>query len=176
MVQLDEPAAVQSDPTVLELLLRNISRKTDLKPMTGRCRAPRTCGSAPVLCDGGRLAHVMGWDGMGWAVLCCAVLCCAVLCHGMWWVSAVRNIEHADKNPKKITSWIQNIQDVHLKKPPPTVHYSKNMPDVEKLMQIWPSEFEDALKAVPHFALCFFIWLDPTHTLSHYSTDTTAQR
>jgi hypothetical protein len=35
MEQLDEPAAMQSDPTVLELLLRNITRKTDLKPMQG---------------------------------------------------------------------------------------------------------------------------------------------
>jgi len=94
-MELDEPAAVQSDPTVLDLQLRSISKQQNLKPMT------------------------------------------------------VRSIEHADKNAKKIAAWIQNIQEVHRKKPPTTVHYTKNMPEIEKLMQVWPSEFEEALKTTP---------------------------
>eukprot|EP00472_Partenskyella_glossopodia_P002754 CAMPEP_0197517416 /NCGR_PEP_ID=MMETSP1318-20131121/2423_1 /TAXON_ID=552666 /ORGANISM="Partenskyella glossopodia, Strain RCC365" /LENGTH=322 /DNA_ID=CAMNT_0043066947 /DNA_START=182 /DNA_END=1150 /DNA_ORIENTATION=+ len=92
---LDEPAAQQSDPTVLDMRLRLASKQTNLKPMTVGC------------------------------------------------------IDHADKQPKKITRWIENIQKVHREKPPPTVVYSRNMPDIEQLMQVWPSEFEDLLKAVP---------------------------
>eukprot|EP00954_Amorphochlora_amoebiformis_P011948 933181-Amorphochlora_amoeboformis.AAC.1 len=61
----------------------------------------------------------------------------------------VRCIENADKNPKKITRWIENIQKVHREKPPPTVVYSKNMPEIEQLMQVWPPEFEEKLKSVP---------------------------
>ncbi len=58
----------------------------------------------------------------------------------------VRSIESADKNPKKITRWIQSIEEVHRKKPPPVVHYSNAMPDIEQLLQAWPSEFEEILK------------------------------
>lgn len=60
----------------------------------------------------------------------------------------VRSIEHADKHPKKLTTWIQNITEVHKKKPAPTVVYSKPMPDIEQLMQVWPPEFEHALKSL----------------------------
>ena len=31
-------------------------------------------------------------------------------------------------------------------KPPPSVHYSKPMPDIEALMQIWPAQFEELLE------------------------------
>lgn len=92
---LDEPASQQSDPTVLDLQLRIISKQSGLKPVT------------------------------------------------------VHSIENADKNPMKITTWINNIEDVHRKKPPPTVNYSKNMPDIEALMQVWPPEFEELLKTCP---------------------------
>jgi len=34
-------------------------------------------------------------------------------------------------------------------KPPPTVHYAKRMPDIEQLMQVWPSDFEEYLKSNP---------------------------
>jgi intraflagellar transport protein 46 len=61
---------------------------------------------------------------------------------------AVRSIEFADKNPKKVAAWISNVQDVHRQKPPPTVHYSKPMPEIEQLMQVWPQDFEEALKEV----------------------------
>ena len=61
---------------------------------------------------------------------------------------AVRSIENADKHPKKIAAWIANVQEVHRQKPPPTVHYQRTMPDIEQLMQVWPQEFEEALKEV----------------------------
>jgi len=92
---LDEPSANQSDPTVLDLQLRSLSKKSGLLD--------------PI---------------------------------------SVRSLENADKNPKEITKWIQNIADLHRSKPPPSVHYAKTMPDIELLMQEWPSAIEDLLNGV----------------------------
>ncbi|XP_025101749.1 LOW QUALITY PROTEIN: intraflagellar transport protein 46 homolog [Pomacea canaliculata] len=91
---LDEPCAKQSDPTVLDLQLRAISKQTTAKALV------------------------------------------------------VKRLEKAEKNPKAIESWIESIRNLHRSKPPPNVHYSRNMPDVETLMQEWPPEFEDLLKEV----------------------------
>ena len=90
---LDEPAAAQSDATVLELQLRAVSKKQ----------------------------------------------------HGD---VAIRSIEHAAKNPLEIERWIKSIEDLHRSKPPPQVNYRKAMPDIDKLMEEWPSEFEDMLRGV----------------------------
>eukprot|EP00904_Undaria_pinnatifida_P008712 jgi/Undpi1/4971/HiC_scaffold_19.g08323.m1 len=87
---LDEPAANQSDATVLELQLRAISKKQ----------------------------------------------------HGD---VAVRSIENAHKNPAEIDKWIQSINDLHRTKPPPQVHYKKDMPDIEVLMEAWPPEVEEII-------------------------------
>jgi intraflagellar transport protein 46 len=92
---LDEPSATQSDPTVLDLQLRSLSKKSGLLD--------------PI---------------------------------------SVRSLENADKNPKEITKWIQNISDLHRSKPPPSVHYAKTMPDIEQLMQEWPAGIEDLLNGV----------------------------
>lgn len=99
LVVLDEPAAAQSDPTVLELSLRAVNKAVISSP------------------------H-----------------------------ATVGTIEHADKNPARVLKWIQSIEDVHRKKPPPHVHYSRPMPDIEQLMQVWPSEFEQLLQH-PEFQL-----------------------
>ena len=48
----------------------------------------------------------------------------------------VKSVENADKNPKEITKWIQNMQELHRSKPPPNVNYTKLMPDIEQLMQV----------------------------------------
>jgi intraflagellar transport protein 46 len=90
--KLDEPSTAQSDPTVLDLQLRAVSKTSSMEPTQVRC------------------------------------------------------IEHADKNPKDISKWIQSISDLHRSKPLPQVYYSKPMPDIERLMQLWPPEFEDVLK------------------------------
>lgn len=91
---LDEPCAKQSDPTVLDLQLRAISKQsTDRKVV-------------------------------------------------------VKSLESAENNPKAIDNWIESIRDLHRTKPPPNVHYSKNMPDIDLLMQEWPPEFEELLKEV----------------------------
>lgn len=58
----------------------------------------------------------------------------------------VRSIESADKNPAKIDRWIQDINELHRSKPPPQVNYKKNMPDIETLLEVWPSEFESILE------------------------------
>lgn len=88
---LDEPASVQSDPTVLDLQMRAISKRQ----------------------------------------------------HGE---AAVRSIENASKNPAAVQKWIDSILDLHRSKPLPQVNYTKNMPEIEALMQVWPEEFEEVLK------------------------------
>ncbi|RLN54753.1 hypothetical protein BBJ29_007589 [Phytophthora kernoviae] len=57
----------------------------------------------------------------------------------------VRSIENAEKTPREIDRWMKSIADLHRTKPPPQVHYTKTMPDIESLMQVWPEEFEDLL-------------------------------
>jgi intraflagellar transport protein 46 len=91
---LDEPSASQSDPTVLELQLRAISKKLQYGDVV------------------------------------------------------VRSIENASKNPIAIEKWIQNISDLHRSKPPPQVHYKRNMPDIDSLLDVWPEDFEEALKTL----------------------------
>mmetsp|Transcript_21709 Transcript_21709/g.56359 ORF Transcript_21709/g.56359 Transcript_21709/m.56359 type:complete len:98 (+) Transcript_21709:845-1138(+) len=61
---------------------------------------------------------------------------------------SVKRLENADKKPKEITNWIDSINELHRNKPPPTVNYSKPMPDIESLMQVWPPEIEDLLQQV----------------------------
>ena len=95
LVALDEPASVQSDPTVLTLQLRAVSKASGNQPMM------------------------------------------------------VRSIEHAEKDPQAIAKWIQSITDLHRHKPAPSVRYSKPMPDIETLMQIWPAPVEELLEQNP---------------------------
>lgn len=88
---LDEPCAAQSDPTVLDLQLRSISKTTTSKAVA---------------------------------------------------VKQVTGDPH-----KTIDSWISSISDLHREKPPQTVNYSSQMPDIETLMQAWPPEFEELLQS-----------------------------
>ncbi len=83
---LDEPSARQSDPSVLELQLRAISKQSS-----------------------GRQAQV-------------------------------RAVEGGERQAKVVEKWVKDISDLHRSKPPPTVHYSKPMPDIDQLMQEWPPE------------------------------------
>ena len=62
--------------------------------------------------------------------------------------ASVRSIERADRNPKEITKWIESIEELHRKRPPPKVDYITSMPDIDQLMQVWPSEFESLLKDI----------------------------
>ena len=92
--RLREPAALQSDPTVLDRQLRALSK---------------TSGQEPV---------------------------------------AVRALEHAERNPKEVLKWVASIAELRRSAPPPSVHYSKPMPEVEALMQEWPASFEQLLRQV----------------------------
>lgn len=89
---LDEPCAKQSDPTVLDLQLRAITKQGTPKGVV------------------------------------------------------VKSVDDSSKIPRAIGNWIGSISELHRSKPPASVHYSKNMPDVELLMQEWPPEFEELLK------------------------------
>jgi len=93
--RLDEPTLNPSDPSILDLQLRSLSKNQDLQPME------------------------------------------------------VRSIENAEKNPKEIENWVKRIDDLNRSKPAPTVQYSRRMPDIEQLMQVWPAEFEEFLQSNP---------------------------
>ncbi|CAK0909867.1 unnamed protein product [Prorocentrum cordatum] len=58
----------------------------------------------------------------------------------------VRFIENAEKNPKEIENWFKRIDDLNRNKPAPTVRYTKRMPEIEQLMEIWPRDFEEFLE------------------------------
>ncbi|KAJ3412963.1 Intraflagellar transport protein 46 [Chytridiales sp. JEL 0842] len=90
---LDEPAGKQSDPTVLDLHLRAVTKSIAPVPQT------------------------------------------------------VRSLDSVSlrANSKPLENWIRNVKELHTAKPPPSVHYSRRMPDIEDLMQVWPAEIEEAL-------------------------------
>lgn len=58
----------------------------------------------------------------------------------------VKKVESAEKSTKSIDKWIKDISDLHRSKPPPTVHYSRSMPDIDSLMQEWPADIEQQLR------------------------------
>jgi intraflagellar transport protein 46 len=91
---LDEPCAKQSDPHVLDLTLRSLTKQSNLKQVT------------------------------------------------------VKSIDTSDNNRKALDNWIKSISDLHRTQPAPTVHYAKNMPEIDKLMEEWPPEFEELLKEI----------------------------
>jgi intraflagellar transport protein 46 len=93
--QLDEPCINPSDPSILDLQLRALSKNQELEPME------------------------------------------------------VRSIENAEKNPKEVENWVRRIDDLNRSKPAPTVQYSRRMPDIETLMQVWPADFEEHLQQEP---------------------------
>eukprot|EP00826_Nyctotherus_ovalis_P058442 TRINITY_DN8030_c0_g2_i4.p2 TRINITY_DN8030_c0_g2~~TRINITY_DN8030_c0_g2_i4.p2 ORF type:complete len:157 (+),score=41.96 TRINITY_DN8030_c0_g2_i4:402-872(+) len=61
----------------------------------------------------------------------------------------IRSLEDAEKNPKQIQQWINNVNELHKTRPPPTVQYTKTMPDIELLMQEWAPEMEEAFGQIP---------------------------
>ena len=61
--------------------------------------------------------------------------------------ASVPKIEDAAANGRKVTRWIESVTDVHQQKPQARVHYSNEMPDIERLMQAWPPQLESAIAA-----------------------------
>lgn len=58
----------------------------------------------------------------------------------------IKSIEEAEKHPKKIQNWIEQISNLHKEEIHNYVSYSKPMPNIESLMQIWPENFEEILR------------------------------
>ena len=60
----------------------------------------------------------------------------------------VKSIQNAEKKPNEITDWINKVDDLQKRKVPTEVNYSKNMPDIKNLMEVWPDKEEQAYKNV----------------------------
>ncbi|VDP60717.1 unnamed protein product [Schistosoma mattheei] len=57
----------------------------------------------------------------------------------------VKSIENAEQQTKVIENWIKSITDLYRVKPAPTVHYTRNMPEISELMAVWPTSFEETI-------------------------------
>jgi len=59
----------------------------------------------------------------------------------------IRSLDSQDikEDPLLIDTWITNINELHETKPRLNVIYTKRMPDIEDLMQVWPTEIENEL-------------------------------
>ena len=79
---LDEPSAKQSDPNIIELQLRSVSKTSNSR------------------------------------------------------MSKIKKVSDVDKEVKIVEKWIKDIEDLHRSKPAPTIQYSKQMPDIDHLMQV----------------------------------------
>lgn len=57
-------------------------------------------------------------------------------------------IEDPQKNRKALESWLESIEDIHRKRPPPVMMYSQKMPEMEELMEPFSPKFEETLKSL----------------------------
>lgn len=60
----------------------------------------------------------------------------------------IHSVANAHKNPKQVTGWIADVEELHKRRVAPTVFYSRKMPDVDTLMQVWEPEFEPVVSRV----------------------------
>ena len=60
----------------------------------------------------------------------------------------VKSIQNAEKKPNEITDWINKVDDLQKRKVPTEVNYSKNMPDIQNLMDVWPEKEEQVYKKI----------------------------
>ncbi|XP_035704758.1 uncharacterized protein LOC118434738 [Folsomia candida] len=58
----------------------------------------------------------------------------------------VKSLENASEHPDLVEKWVKDITQLHRSKPSPSVHYSKQMPDIETLLQEWSPEEEEIIK------------------------------
>uniref|UniRef100_A0A3B3Z8G7 Intraflagellar transport protein 46 homolog n=1 Tax=Periophthalmus magnuspinnatus TaxID=409849 RepID=A0A3B3Z8G7_9GOBI len=68
--------------------------------------------------------------------------------HGEIQTQKVTSVASPESNPRLVERWVDSITALHRSKPPPTVHFSKAMPDVDTLLQEWPPELEELLTRV----------------------------
>ena len=98
LVVVDEPRAKQSDPTVLDLQLRTLTKQTTVKPVVGHC----------CICV---YIYIYIWSHCR--------------SNNMLLLQTVHSIEDPDKDTKAMDNWIESIGEIHRQKPPTTVHYTK---------------------------------------------------
>ncbi len=60
-------------------------------------------------------------------------------------IHALKNVH---KNPKQVSGWIKDVETVQNKKVAPSVFYSKKMPEIDNLMQMWEPGFEQTLQKI----------------------------
>ncbi|XP_059482061.1 intraflagellar transport protein 46 homolog isoform X2 [Neocloeon triangulifer] len=60
--------------------------------------------------------------------------------------AVVKRLENAEQNMRAVDKWIRDIQELHRNHPPPSINYTRLMPDVDSLMQEWPPEVEMILQ------------------------------
>ncbi|KDO25145.1 hypothetical protein SPRG_09293, partial [Saprolegnia parasitica CBS 223.65] len=57
----------------------------------------------------------------------------------------VHAIEDAHLVPERISAWMASVAVVHTSQPPPHVVYTKPMPSIDTLLELWPPEVEPYL-------------------------------
>lgn len=57
----------------------------------------------------------------------------------------VHSIGNAHRNQKQVSGWIADVEEIHKRRVAPTVFYSRKMPEIDTLMQVWEPELEAAL-------------------------------
>lgn len=57
----------------------------------------------------------------------------------------IKRVDYAEKNPKAIDKWIEDMDQLHRIKHPPAVHLTNQFPDIDALIQQWPPEVEEKL-------------------------------
>ncbi|KAF7993092.1 hypothetical protein HCN44_005873 [Aphidius gifuensis] len=57
----------------------------------------------------------------------------------------IKRIDDAENNHKAIDKWIEDMNQLHRSKHPPSVRINTQMPDIDTLMQQWPTQVEDKL-------------------------------
>ncbi|XP_014476424.1 PREDICTED: intraflagellar transport protein 46 homolog [Dinoponera quadriceps] len=57
--------------------------------------------------------------------------------------AVVKRIEDAERNGRSIDKWIDDMNQLHRSKHPPAVQINRTMPDIDGLMQQWPTQVEE---------------------------------
>ncbi|XP_037533232.1 intraflagellar transport protein 46 homolog [Nematolebias whitei] len=65
--------------------------------------------------------------------------------HGVTQLQKVTSVACPQDNPRAVDSWVDSISALHRSKPPASVRYQRPVPDIDSLMQEWPTDLEDLL-------------------------------
>jgi len=64
-------------------------------------------------------------------------------------INFVHSVENAEKDSKRIESWIEEITNLNRSKPSQTVTFTKPMPDVDSIMAAWPEQVDEKIRTRP---------------------------